>query len=119
MLALQEQFSRVFAERMRAAADIQADWTARLDACAQAAFACYRELRDLREVLFRHPHAAQPGSEPESAPAAATRVIRDLLAAGTAACAFDVADPESTAVLCYQDGRRCAGLQAGGEGGRT
>ncbi len=99
VLALQEQFSRAFAERMRAAADIQADWKARLDACAQAAFACYRELRDLHEVLFHHPHAAQPGSEP--APAAATRVIQDLLAAGTAAGVFDVADPESTAVLCY------------------
>jgi TetR/AcrR family transcriptional regulator, transcriptional repressor for nem operon len=96
VVALQEQFSREFAERMRAAADNQADWTARLDACAKAAFECYRELRDLPEVLFHHAHAAQP----DPGPAAATRVIEDLLAAGTAAGAFEVADPESTAVLC-------------------
>jgi TetR/AcrR family transcriptional repressor of nem operon len=103
VLALQEQFSHEFAARMRAAAESRADWTARLDACVGAAFECYRELHDLHEVLFRHAHAVQPGSEagPEPAPAAATLVIRDLFAAGTAAGAFDVADPESTAVLCY------------------
>jgi TetR/AcrR family transcriptional regulator, transcriptional repressor for nem operon len=97
VLALQEQFSREFSERMRAAADIPADWTARLDACVTAAFECYRELHDLHEVLFHH----APAAKPDSAPAAATRVIQDLFAAGTAAGAFDVADPESTAVLCY------------------
>jgi AcrR family transcriptional regulator len=103
VLALQEQFSHEFAERMLAAADIRGEWTARLDACVEAAFDCHRELHDLHEVLFRHAHAVQLGSEagPEPAPAAATRVIRDLFAAGTAAGAFDVADPESTAVLCY------------------
>jgi TetR/AcrR family transcriptional repressor of nem operon len=103
VLALQEQFSHEFAGRMRAAADIRADWTARLDACVQAAFECYRELHDLHEVLFHHPHAVRLGSEagPEPEPAAATRVIQDLFAAGTAAGAFDVTDPESTAVLCY------------------
>src|SRR6266702_1363228 len=103
VLALQEQFSHEFAERIRAAADIRADWTARLDACVKAAFDCYREQHDLHKVLFHHAHAVQLGSEagPESASAAATRVIRDLFAAGTAAGAFDVADPESAAVLCY------------------
>ena len=127
VLALQEQFSREFADRMRAAADAQADWPDRLDACVRAGFECYRELHDLHEVLFHHAHAAPPGSsgsrsggprsggpgsaepgaggagvgQPDPAPTAATRVIHDLLAAGTAAGAFDVADPESTAVLCY------------------
>jgi len=103
VLALQEQFSREFAERMRAAADIRADWAARLDACVKAAFECYRELHDLHEVLFHHAHAVRLGSEAglEPASAVATRVIRDLFAAGTAAGAFDVVDPESTAVLCY------------------
>jgi AcrR family transcriptional regulator len=38
---------------------------------------------------------------PDPAPAPAARVIRELLEAGVAAGAFDVPDPESTAVLCY------------------
>jgi TetR/AcrR family transcriptional regulator, transcriptional repressor for nem operon len=100
VLALQEQFSREVAARMGAAATAlakagQADWPARLDACVRAGFECYRELHDLHEVLFHHAHTARPD------PALATLVIRDLLAAGTAAGALDVSDPESTAVLCY------------------
>ena len=99
VLALQEQFSHQVAARMRAAADSQADWTAKLDACAQASFECHRDLHDLHEVLFHHAaqasHSAHPGH------ALLTRVIQDLLEAGTAAGAFDVADPETTAVLCY------------------
>src|SRR5580692_679350 len=96
VLALQEQFSREVAARMSAAADIQADWAARLDACVKAGFECYRELHDLHEVLFHHGHTARP--DPEPAPA--TLVIAGLLAAGTAAGALDVSDPASTAVLC-------------------
>jgi AcrR family transcriptional regulator len=100
VLALQEQFSGEVAARMAAAAAPpakagQADWAARLDACVRAGFECYRELHDLHEVLFHHAHTARPD------PALATLVIRDLLAAGTAAGALDVSDPESTAVLCY------------------
>ncbi len=95
VLALQEQFSREVAERMGAAAATQADWPARLDACVLAGFECYRELHDLHEILFHHAHAARPD------PALATLVIRDLLAAGVAAGALDVSDPEATAVLCY------------------
>ena len=137
VLALQEQFSRQFAARMRAAADGQADWTAKLDACVQASFEGYRDLHDLHEVLFHHaasaghaasaahaahaahaasasdaghaigPGHAVPASRPASpdsgsAPAhAVAEVIQDLFAAGTAAGVFDVADPGSTAVLCY------------------
>jgi len=102
VLALQEQFSREVAARMGAAATAlaesgQADWAARIDACVAAGFECYRELHDLHEVLFHHGHAARP--DPEPAPA--TLVIAGLLAAGTAAGALDVPDPESTAVLCY------------------
>ena len=59
VLALQEQFSRQVAEHVAAAADIPADWTAKLDACVQASFECYRDLHDLHEVLFHH--AGQPG----------------------------------------------------------
>lgn len=98
VLALQEQVSRQVAERMHAAADLQQDWTAKLDACVRAGFECYRDLHDLHEVLFHH-----AGGQPDPAPAqpVAIQVIGDLFAAGTAAGAFDVADPESTAVLCY------------------
>jgi AcrR family transcriptional regulator len=150
VLALQEQFSRALAERMRAAAeavpvspvpvspvpvspvpvspvpaDPESGWAGRLDACVRAGFECYRELHDLHEVLFHHARAlspesgksrsgklasvvsgsgkpGEPGSGPlDPAPAPAARVISELLAAGTAAGAFDVPDPESTAVLCY------------------
>ncbi len=100
-------------------------WADRLDACVRAGFEGYRELHDLHEVLFHHARAlslesgksrsgkfgsavsgsgksGEPGSGPlDPAPAPVARVIRDLLAAGTAAGAFDVPDPESTAVLCY------------------
>jgi TetR/AcrR family transcriptional regulator, transcriptional repressor for nem operon len=99
VLALQEQFSHQVAARMRAAAEAEADWTAKLDACVQASFECHRDLHDLHEVLFHHAppahHAAHPGH------VVATQVIQDLFAAGTAAGAFDVADPEAAALLCY------------------
>jgi TetR/AcrR family transcriptional regulator, transcriptional repressor for nem operon len=116
VLALQEQFSHQVAVRMRAVADAQADWTAKLDACVQASFECHRDLHDLHEVLFHHgPPAGRSGradharhadrtgreSRPGSTHAAATGVIRDLFAAGTAAGAFDVADPDAAALLCY------------------
>ena len=99
VLALQEQFSHQVAARMRAAADSQADWTAKLDACVQASFECHRDLHDLHEVLFHH--AIPVGQRAHPAHALLTGVIQDLLQAGTAAGAFDVADPETTAVLCY------------------
>jgi TetR/AcrR family transcriptional regulator, transcriptional repressor for nem operon len=130
VLALREQFSHEIAARMRTAAEAEADWTARLDACVKAGFECHRDLHDvhdLHEVLFHHTHPprhdprallAPAGTTPRSLPRtggptspyppdppeagpAATRVIAELLAAGTAAGAFDVADPDATAVLCY------------------
>jgi TetR/AcrR family transcriptional repressor of nem operon len=105
-------------------------WAERLDACVRAGFECYRELHDLHEILFHHARAlspesgksesgksrsgkfgsvvsgsgksGEPGSgPPDPAPAPVARVIAELLAAGSAAGAFDVPDPESTAVLCY------------------
>jgi AcrR family transcriptional regulator len=127
VLALREQFSRDLAERMRAAAaavpaSTRAGWADRLDACVLAGLERYRELHELDEVLFHHARMASPGSgksgsvlsgsgkygpsevvpgQPDPAPAPAARVIRELLEAGASAGAFDVADPESTAVLCY------------------
>ena len=99
VLALQEQFSHQVAARMRAAADSQVDWTAKLDACVQASFECHRDLHDLHEVLFHH--AVPVGHRAHPAHALQAGVIQDLLEAGTAAGAFDVADPETSAVLCY------------------
>ena len=103
VLALQEQFSRKFAERIRTAAAIPADWPAKLDACVQASFDCYRDLHDLHEVLFHRAGHAGPGHARAHEPAHmfVTQVIRDLLAAGTAAGAFEVADPDASAALCY------------------
>jgi TetR/AcrR family transcriptional regulator, transcriptional repressor for nem operon len=103
VLALQEQFSRKFAERIRTAAAIPADWPAKLDACVQASFDCYRDLHDLHEVLFHRAGHAGPGHARAHEPAHmfVTQVIRDLLAAGTAAGSFDVADPDASAALCY------------------
>jgi TetR/AcrR family transcriptional regulator, transcriptional repressor for nem operon len=111
ILALQEQFSCQFAERIRAAAGGPADWAGKLDACVRASFECYRDLHDLHEVLFHHGHPAHHShggdasdgdlGEHEPSHAAATQVFGELFAAGTAAGAFDVADPEATAVLCY------------------
>lgn len=102
-------------------------WADRLDACVRAGLERYRDLHDLHEVLFHHarvasldsgkPESGKSGSvlsgsgksrssevgpgQPDPAPAPAARVIRELLEAGVAAGAFDVPDPESTAVLCY------------------
>jgi TetR/AcrR family transcriptional regulator, transcriptional repressor for nem operon len=110
VLALQEQFSRQFAERIRAAADGQADWGAKLDACVQASFECYRDVHDLHEVLFHHAgfhhagfHHAGPATSRAHEPAHGllTQAISDLFAQGVAAGAFDVADPPTAAVLCY------------------
>ena len=103
VLALREQFSRELAERMRAAIEAApGGWADRLDACVRAGFEGYRDLHDLHEVLFHHAHVTPSGAgQPDPAPAPVARVIGELLAAGTAAGAFDVPDPESTAVLCY------------------
>ena len=105
VLALREQFSRELAERMRAAIEAApGGWADRLDACVRAGFEGYRDLHDLHEVLFHHAPVTPPGvgqPVPAPAPPPVARVIGELLAAGTAAGAFDVPDPESTAVLCY------------------
>lgn len=102
-------------------------WAGRLDACVRAGLERYRDLHDLHEILFHHARVASLDSgksesgksgsvlsgsgksrssevgqrQPDPAPAPAARVIRELLEAGVAAGAFDVPDPESTAVLCY------------------
>jgi TetR/AcrR family transcriptional repressor of nem operon len=83
VLALQNQFSHEVAARMRAAAEAERDWTARLDACVKAGFECYRELHDLHEVLFHH--ARPPRPDPGALPAPAGTTLPCLPEAAPAA----------------------------------
>jgi TetR/AcrR family transcriptional repressor of nem operon len=104
VVALQEQFSHQFADRIRAAAAAQTDWAAKLDACVQASFECYRDLSELHEVLFRHaghPDSAAVDAEHEPAHALHAQTFRQVLDDGVAAGAFEVEDTETTAVLFY------------------
>jgi TetR/AcrR family transcriptional repressor of nem operon len=100
VVALQEEFSRQFAGRIREAAAGQADWAAKLDACVDASFECYRELRDLHEVLFRHAGPTD-GDDHEPSHTLLAQALCELLEAGVAAGAYHVDDPETTAVLFY------------------
>ena len=124
VLALQDQFSRGFAERILAAADAEPDWGAKLDACVQVSFDFYRDMHDLHEVLFRHAaghreHAPgqqtagqqtagqqavgqqTAGQREEAGHGRVVQAIQRILTEGTAAGALDVEDPETTAILCY------------------
>ena len=127
VLALREQFSRDLAERMRAAVEAVPASTAgpalgrpprrlrpgrprALPGSARPARGPVPPRpRDSPDPESPDPYcpdpehdgpASRPG-QPDPAPAPAARVIRELLEAGAAAGAFDVPDPESTAVLCY------------------
>ena len=63
-------------------------------------FDFYRNMHELHEVLFRH--ATHAASYPdETGHSLVVLAIQEILAQGTAAGAFDVEDPEATAVLCY------------------
>ncbi len=99
LLALQDQFSIELAERIRTATDPVVDWAAKLDACVEAIFDGYQEHHDLHEVLFHHGGHVSASHQP--AHALPLRAVRDLLAGGLAAGAFDIEDPEATAVLCW------------------
>jgi TetR/AcrR family transcriptional regulator, transcriptional repressor for nem operon len=97
--ALQDQFSAELADRIRAAANSVADWGARLDACVEAVSGSYREQHDLHEVLFRH--GGHVSASHQATHALVLRALSDLLASGVAAGAFDVDDPDATAVLVW------------------
>lgn len=99
LAALQDQFSVKLADRIRAATDLAGHWPAKLDACVQAIFDSYQESRDLHEVLFQH--GGRVSASHRQTHALAVDAIGDLLAEGKAAGAFDMADPEATAVLCW------------------
>jgi len=97
--ALQDQFSARLADRVRAATDLAGDWPAKLDACVEAIFDGYQESQDLYEVLFQH--GGHVFASHRQTHALVIDAIGDLLAEGVAAGAFDVADPEATAALCW------------------
>jgi TetR/AcrR family transcriptional regulator, transcriptional repressor for nem operon len=100
VLALQDQFSGEFAERILAAAAAEPDWGAKLDACVQVSFDFYRDKHDLHEVLFHH--AAHTADHHDGAGhGVVVQAIQQVLAEGTAAGVFDIEDLENTAVLCY------------------
>lgn len=97
--ALQDEFSTELAARITAAIEPITDWPAKLDSCVQVIFDSYTERHELHEILFQHTgHVSASHRETH---ALTLHVIRDLLADGTAAGAFDVEDPEATAVLCW------------------
>jgi TetR/AcrR family transcriptional regulator, transcriptional repressor for nem operon len=97
--ALQDQFSAELADRIRAATDPIADWPAKLDVCVKAIFDSYQERDDLHEVLFRH--GGHVSDSHRATHALVLNAISDVFASGKAAGAFDVEDPEATAVLCW------------------
>jgi TetR/AcrR family transcriptional regulator, transcriptional repressor for nem operon len=101
--ALQDQFSVDLADRIRAATNPLADWGARLDACVEAISGSYREQRDLHEVLFRH--GGHVSADHQATHALVLQALSDLLASGVAAGAFDVDDPDATAVLLWASAR--------------
>jgi AcrR family transcriptional regulator len=98
LVALQDEFSVELSARIRAAADAIEDWPGKLDACVEVIFDSYTERHDLHDVLFRHGGQA---SGHHAGHGLALLAIRDILADGTAAGAFDVEDPAATAVLCW------------------
>ena len=99
LAALHVQFSTELADRIRTATDPVADWPAKLDACVKAIFDSYQERDDLHEVLFRH--GGHVSASHRATHGLVLNAISDLFASGKAAGAFDVEDPEATAVLCW------------------
>jgi TetR/AcrR family transcriptional regulator, transcriptional repressor for nem operon len=101
--ALQQRFSDRMAERLEAAIGIADTWAAKLDACVLACFADYRDTYELHDVLFHHGGTADRRmyDDVDPSPARLVGAIRDLLAAGNEAGAYQVDDPELTAVLLF------------------
>jgi TetR/AcrR family transcriptional repressor of nem operon len=100
VLALQDQFSIEFAERIRVAVAAEPDWGAKLDACVQVSFDFHRDMHDLHEVLFHQAGHAADHRE-KGGHGLVVAAIQGILTEGMAAGAFDVEDPENTAILCY------------------
>jgi TetR/AcrR family transcriptional regulator, transcriptional repressor for nem operon len=101
--ALQQRFSDRMAERVEAAARNADTWAAKLDACVLACFEDYRETYELHDVLFHHGGMGDRHmyDDADPSPSRLVGAIRELLAAGVEAGAYDVDDPELTAVLLF------------------
>jgi TetR/AcrR family transcriptional regulator, transcriptional repressor for nem operon len=101
--ALQQRFSDRMAERVEAAARNADTWAAKLDACVLACFEDYGETYELHDVLFHHGGMGDRHVHDDADPSPSRLVgaIRELLAAGVEAGAYDVDDPELTAVLLF------------------
>jgi AcrR family transcriptional regulator len=101
--ALQQRFGDRMAERVEAAAGNADTWAAKLDACVLACYDDYRATYELHDVLFHHGGMAGRRMHDEGEPSGARLVgaLRDLLAAGAEADAYDVTDPDLMAVLLF------------------
>jgi TetR/AcrR family transcriptional regulator, transcriptional repressor for nem operon len=124
VLALQDQFSAEFAQRIRVAVAAEEDWGAKLDACFQVSFDYYRDMHDLHEILFHHaPHWAHHSEGAhhgeEAGHGVVVEAIAQVLVEGMAAGAFQVEDPRSMAILCYASMHALdPGFQSGHHGGQ-
>jgi TetR/AcrR family transcriptional repressor of nem operon len=101
--ALQQRFSDRMAERVEAAARDAGTWAAKLDACVLACYDDYRANYELHDVLFHHGGMADRHMHDDGDPSPARLVgaVRDLLATGVEAGAYDVDDPDLAAVLLF------------------
>jgi AcrR family transcriptional regulator len=101
--ALQQRFGDRMAERVETAIGDADSWAAKLDACVLACFDDYRATYELHDVLFHHGGLAGRTMHDDGDPSPARLIgaIRDLLAAGVEAGAYDVDAPDVTAVLLF------------------
>jgi AcrR family transcriptional regulator len=99
VLAMKEQFSSRFAtDMLRAIGEVE-DWGDKLDACVEVLFEDFRALNELHAVLFHHDDPEAPRGMTEGNRAVV--VLRQLLEEGVAAGAYDVGDPQTTAILLF------------------
>lgn len=92
-----DRFIRRVTEAVAAAGD---DWGAKLDAVVAAGLADHREGRRLHDVLFVDQPPTLDHHHDEDADRVLA-VVRDVLEAGTAAGAYRIADPSTTAMLLF------------------
>lgn len=100
--ALQRDFEETLVARVDAAvATAGQDWADRLDAWVRAVFADHPTSRQLHDVLYHHAvdSPASPSGAPADPPHDLVASLTRLLTAGIAAGAYDVEEPELTALL--------------------
>ncbi len=98
--ALRDRFSDEFQDRTRAAADAcaQDDWTGRLRSWIEEAVAAYFDMSALHDVVF---HGAEMPLRHAMGDVPVVRDLAQLLIDGTAAGAWDVAEPGEVAVIMF------------------